>query len=239
MRRCFNLHRQEGTPLRSLLDRPEDLRPIFLINGASRGLGKTIADYFDQRYRVIRVSRTSGDICGDLCDSSFRRKLVNDISPAIVVNNAGIYPKRESAAQTFEINAVASIELTVSFARKMKSGHIFNISSVSAGLGLLPYASEEEISYSVSKKALSDYGEMLQYANRSAVKITTLEPGFIMTDLADIKSRFERQSSSDFIVRRGVRPMDPNYIAKVIDWVIHQPPDIVISNLRIMNQTVP
>ncbi len=205
-----------------------------VITGGSTGIGYAVAKAFENEFSVVTVSRSKGDFVGDLTDKSFRNKILSETNPHVFLNCAGVFPKDETAVTSFQINFVALMDLTVGMLKKMTDGFIFNISSVSATVSPSPFLCD--IAYSTAKKAVSDFTHVMQYGNRSPVKICTIEPGFVMTDMANIQKRYKGRDPKDFIVRNGIIPMDPQYLSQVMRWIMQQPPEVVISQIRIMNK---
>ena len=86
-----------------------------LITGASSGIGKSIADKFENsEYDIITVART-GDMTenGDLMDAEFRQYLIDKYNPYIFVNNAGAF--MSDITQTMTLNVVAAMHLFEGF----------------------------------------------------------------------------------------------------------------------------
>lgn len=205
-----------------------------VVVGGSKGVGKEICARFkDTEYDVVSISRSAGDIVGDVSDRGFRLKLLRELNPYIVINCAATYPYHENVAESLQTNLVAALDLTLGFYEKMNEGFIINISSVSSLYDIL--GSTNELVYSVAKRALSDFTTRLQLKNKKGVKICTIEPGMIETDFANIKNRMASKNPEDVIFKLGITPMKPNYVAEVVHWVVNQPKDICISHLRISN----
>jgi short-subunit dehydrogenase len=207
-----------------------------LITGSTKGLGKAIREKFKEEYNIIGVARSGGDYNGDLRDAAFRRTLIEEVNPQVVINNAGMAAEENAHVDTYMLNLVAVVDLNRGFANKMSSGHIINISSVSAAIGLTYNVHDKEIDYIISKKALSEFTQLFQNAQKKNLKICSIEPGFVMTDMGDILKRYEAQNPNDYITKRKIKPMEPSYIAGVIQWIIQQPEEVVVSSIRLMNQ---
>lgn len=209
-------------------------KKVMLITGASRGIGKACSERFQERYELVSVARSSGDFRGDLADESFRRKILNEVSPDVFINNAGL-AGGAGLEHTLGVNFVAAAELLLEFQKKMSSGVIVNVLSTAMDLTYRGM-SEAELLYYSSKSALSSFSKLLQGSQQNQVRITNLEVGFVMTDFANIKRRY--QAKSDIFGKTGITPMEPEYVAEVIDWVLAQPSMVTISNLKITNRPV-
>lgn len=204
-----------------------------VITGGSKGIGLKIAEAFRDEYEVITVARTSGDFVGDLRDHTFRKRIIAETNPYIFVNNAGSYPTEDNISEMMELNVVAATHFTVEFSKKMRTGFIFNISSLSTFD--FSYGGFDAIAYSGSKRLLSDFSQLSHFKNTS-VKICCIEPGYVMTDLANLKERYRNQPAGDVLTKRHITPMDPSHIPRVMKWIMSQPNDISISNIRISNR---
>ena len=115
----------------------------------------------------------------------------------IVVANAGIgdgggpigsggFAKDAMLIQTNVLGAMATIDAAVAIFKRQQHGQIVAISSVAAARGL-PGAG----SYSASKAAIAVYADAARAElHGSGIKVTTLYPGFIDTDINNqMKSR--------------------------------------------------
>lgn len=205
-----------------------------VVTGASRGIGKALQGAFSKQYEMITISRTKGDFVGDLTDIQFRQKIIESVNPFVFINNAGIFPTSDLLIEAVLTNLVATMHFTIEMSQKMREGFIFNISSVSAVVPPVPNL--ESVVYATTKKALSDFSQMHQFAIATKAKICTIEPGLVMTDMADIKKRYAVKNPNDFMIRNGLVPMDPDYIVEVIQWIMAQPDHVTISNIRLTNQ---
>jgi NADP-dependent 3-hydroxy acid dehydrogenase YdfG len=193
-----------------------------LIAGASRGIGLACASEFAVDYNVLTISRSSGaTFQGDLNDASFRQEILANVIPDVFICVAKL---------TYE----ATQELLVKFYGKMLSGHIILVGSTAGNIncqgleqGLLKYVAD--------KNATQNLARLLSDSARSKVKVTSLEPGYVMTDFGEVRQRYLDKKPKDPIALFDITPMDPSYLAKTIRWILAQPEEVVIKTLEIAN----
>lgn len=86
-----------------------------------------------------------------------------------------------ATATTNFVSALAQAEAAMSLFREANAGHLVLISSISAVRGL----PGKKAAYSASKAGLSALGEGLAIElRRSPINVTTVQPGFIATDMS-------------------------------------------------------
>ena len=177
-----------------------------LITGASRGIGRAIAEVFvENGARVVLVARSEGvldvakelgrdaaiAICGDVTDDATVRECIKTCRGEfkgldVLVNNAGAMPQAvlgmvpiAEARELMELNVTATINLTQFAVRAMKSGgSIVNLSSI-AWNGIAGASV-----YSASKGGVVGFTRAAakELAGRG-IRVNALAPGFIDTDL--------------------------------------------------------
>ena len=175
------------------------------VSGASRGIGKSIAEYFlMNNYIVIGTSRSDSNIDKDYknyhhfsLDITSRIDIKNlhqslennDLLPDILINNAGITDDKlflkmsdENWDNVINTNLTGTFNLTKVFIKNMikkRYGRIINISSVSGLMG-----NPGQVNYSSSKSALNGFTKSLakELGSRN-ITVNSVAPGFISTDM--------------------------------------------------------
>jgi 3-oxoacyl-[acyl-carrier protein] reductase len=200
-------------------------RPVALVTGASRGIGRAIALELARTHRVIATYRGRLDAAETLkaetgcdifpCDigsAEDRRKLAEFAGPVdLLVNNAGMAQRErrdvlEATEESFDeiigTNLKGPHFLTQLLARDMvtrKTGRIVFITSISAFA-----TSTARAEYCISKAGLSMSAQT--YAQRLApegVLVFEIQPGIIRTDMiAAVESVYEEKIASGLLPQR-------------------------------------
>jgi clavulanate-9-aldehyde reductase len=153
-----------------------------------------------------------------------------------IVNAAGIMLSARTAdasladwQRMFETNVIGLMALThAAFAvmRAQGSGHVVNISSVSARL-----ANAGSPAYAATKSAVNTFSESLRKEGASAgVRVTVVSPGIVETELfehpadAATRARFRKMLDS-------MTPLTPADVAASVVFALAQPPHVSISEI--------
>ena len=204
-------------------------KPIMLITGTSRGIGLACAEYFQDRYEIVGIARTPGKFVteqGSIADPLFRRTIINKYTPEVFINNAGI--GSGCVSDIIRVNSEASIDFMIGFYKKMNHGYIINMSSWLASV-----LSEDitgnlvQAIYATTKKSMKEMSKTLSNTKSNVrAKVTSIEPQWVDTFMVqDAPKKFEKI-------------IEPEYIAKTIDWIIQQPTWVSIDSICISNYPV-
>lgn len=176
-----------------------------LITGASRGIGKGIAEVLKAKGANIVISGTNEAklkevseelgatyVVANLSEPSGVEKLIDEAGDIdVLVNNAGITKdglfqriSDDDFNAVLNVNMTATIKLSNAFAQKMmkkRFGRIINITSVVAHMGNVG-----QTNYITSKAAVTGFSKALSLeVARRGVTVNCVAPGFIQTDMTD------------------------------------------------------
>lgn len=194
-----------------------------LITGASRGIGRAIAELFrSQGATVLVPSRQEMDLTSTPSIEAYCAKLDEKVD--ILVNNAGINPLAAAGefsdvdlTATLQVNLIAPMVLTRALSPGMAErgyGRIVNISSIWSGV-----CKPRRFVYATTKSGINGMtrAAAVELAG-SGVLVNAVAPGFVATELT-------RQNNSEEELRRisenipAGRLAEPREIAEVVAFL--------------------
>lgn len=182
-----------------------------LVTGGSRGIGKSICNYFIREgHTVVAPSRTELDL--------LQAPLLKNNKFDIIVNNAGINPLKGildiDQNDTMQVNYYAPLKIIqqcLPYMVKQQFGRIVNIGSIWIDL-----AKQKRGAYSASKSALHALTKIIaaEYSSKN-ILVNTVSPGYILTDLTkqnNTPQQIKKISKAIPVGRLGI----PEEIAKTV-----------------------
>jgi 3-oxoacyl-[acyl-carrier protein] reductase len=220
---------------------PPPNKPVALVTGASRGIGRAIAVELSKSHSVVATYRANQEAAESLRQETGAEIIPSDISSAadrdelvarlranyrsvdLLVNNAGVAPRErrdmlEATESSYDDLLSTNLKgphfLTQQIARWMveqRRGRIVFITSISSYT-----ASTNRAEYCISKAGLSMSAAL--FALRLAadnVQVFEIRPGIVRTDMiAAVEKSYEDKIAAGLLPQR--RMGEPQDIARVI-----------------------
>jgi NAD(P)-dependent dehydrogenase (short-subunit alcohol dehydrogenase family) len=217
--------------------------PVALVTGGTRGIGRAIVDVLASTHHVLVGGRDASAVraivaefpsaspfIADLGDEEGTRVAASSVDRLdVLVHCAGIMPPadapvREAWRRVLEVNLVGVVHLTELLlpALRASSGLLIFVNS---GSGLR--AMGDTSGYSASKFALTSFADGLRESERGRVRVSSLHPGRVDTDMQrDLQARAGKSyRSADHLTRASV--------AAVVRAIVDAPPEAVLESVSI------
>ena len=224
------------------------MKKTIIITGGSDGLGKTLTETFSKENNVIILATNEekmnlvakeNNCFYKVCDVSnydVVEKAINEIVKEynkidVLINNAGLWIQEElddnnsnRIKSVIEVNLLGTINVSKAVIPSMKAnkdGLIININS-QAGIN----HKAERVVYNASKWGVTGFSKSLQdEVAKYGIRVTDVMPGMMKTEM------FSRMN----IEKNMVNGLDTKEVARLIQFIIDTPSDVMIPEIGIKN----
>lgn len=223
-----------------------------LVTGASSGIGAAIVRAFvaegievlgvglgEDHLNAVADETGCQMLHADVRDFETMTELINDFSPDILVNAAGVghgitglaEVSAPEIAEAMEINTIAPIQLTAAAVASLKEnkgrGHIINIGSI-AGLHTMISGL-----YGAGKASIHTFSQNMRVELKGfPIRITELCPGRVSSGF--YQAARGNSDSLEAIASTGINELQPEDIANAAVFAIKAPLHVNVSTIELL-----
>jgi NADP-dependent 3-hydroxy acid dehydrogenase YdfG len=220
-------------------------RPVALVTGASRGIGRAIATALspthhvlvggrdpDRIAEVVATLESAEPFAAELTDEAAIAAAVAGIERLdVLVHSAGLVafgPLAETTTaewrEVMELNVIAPATLTRLLLPALRAAHGLVV-FINSGAGLTTHRGFSV--YSASKYALTALADALRLDERGRLRVTTIHPGRVATDM---QAQLSSLQGMPYVPDAHLDPVD---VARAVRMAVDLPSDTSLDAVRI------